>query len=91
MNLNARAVNLEQKWCKIWESNCKIHIARGNLQSWSEEKVSCLAAPTTQLALWVMYVLLSALSVGDAFCVENAIGVTDILCQHIEMENLLQS
>jgi len=38
-----------------------------------------------------MHMLLSAVSAGDAFGVKNAIGVTDILCQHTEIENLLQS
>lgn len=37
-----------------------------------------------------MYMLLSAVSVGDTFHVENAIDVADIHCQHIEMESLLQ-
>lgn len=37
-----------------------------------------------------MYMLLSTVSVGDTFHVENAISVTDIHCQHIEMESLLQ-
>lgn len=37
-----------------------------------------------------MYLLLSTVSVDDTLHVENAISVTDIHCQHIEMESLMQ-
>lgn len=38
-----------------------------------------------------MYMLLSTVSAGDTSHVENSISVTDILCQHVEKESLLQS